>query len=50
MLKSVSAFSGFLVNDLKEAKDFYTNILGLEIYNEDMGLQFKLPDAFSLHS
>src|SRR5690606_11468075 len=38
MLKTKGAFSGFSANDIEKAKDFYTNILGLEIdQDEDMG-------------
>lgn len=38
-----SAFSGFSVNDLAVAKDFYTRIIGLDLASETMGLQFRLP-------
>ena len=38
----VAAFSGFSVKDLNAAKEFYTNILGLDVA-EDMGLQISLP-------
>ena len=43
MLKTLSAFSGFSVNDLSKAKEFYTQTLGLKLQNEDMGLQLELP-------
>jgi catechol 2,3-dioxygenase-like lactoylglutathione lyase family enzyme len=43
MLKAQAAFSGFSVDDLDKAKDFYTNVLGLELADETMGLNFKLP-------
>lgn len=43
MFKATAAFSGFSVDDEAKAKDFYTKILGLELENEEMGLQFKLP-------
>ena len=43
MVKSVSAFSGFSVNDQAQAKDFYSNTLGLELVNEKMGLRYALP-------
>ncbi|MDB5163924.1 MAG: Glyoxalase-like domain protein [Candidatus Saccharibacteria bacterium] len=42
-MKATAAFSGFSVNDLAKAKEFYTQTLGLEIANEEMGLQLKLP-------
>lgn len=43
MLKIQAAFSGFSVDDLGEAKRFYTEVLGLELEDESMGLRFKLP-------
>jgi len=43
MFKASAAFSGFSVNDLSQAKEFYTKTLGLEVANEDMGLQLRLP-------
>ena len=43
MFDAVAAFSGFSVNDLAKAKEFYTKTLELEIVNEDMGLQLRLP-------
>jgi catechol 2,3-dioxygenase-like lactoylglutathione lyase family enzyme len=45
MLKAKAAFSGFSVNDATKAKDFYTNTLGLELDNDKMGLDFKLPSG-----
>lgn len=48
MLKAQAAFSGFSVNDLAKAKQFYTEVLGLELENEEMGLQVKLPNGGSL--
>lgn len=43
MMKIQAAFSGFSVDDLARAKDFYTKTLGFELANENMGLQLKLP-------
>lgn len=43
MLQAQAAFSGFSVDDLAKAKGFYTQKLGLEVDNEDMGLHFNLP-------
>jgi len=43
MLQAKAAFSGFSVNDLAKAKEFYTQVLGLQLSNEDMGLQLELP-------
>jgi catechol 2,3-dioxygenase-like lactoylglutathione lyase family enzyme len=35
MLKDSKAFSGFSVNDLQKAKEFYTRTLGLEVTEAD---------------
>lgn len=43
MFKPKAAFSGFSVDDLKKAKVFYTETLGLELADETMGLELKLP-------
>lgn len=37
MFKNTKAFSGFSVDDLQKAKDFYQNILGLEVVENEMG-------------
>ena len=42
-MNSVQVFSGFSVDDREKAKDFYTNVLGLELADETMGLRFNLP-------
>ena len=38
MLKHSKAFSGFSVDDLQKAKKFYSEILGLEVKDNPMGL------------
>ena len=38
MLKNSKAFSGFSVNDIQRAKEFYSEILGLEVKDNPMGL------------
>ena len=38
MFSPVHAFSGFSVHDLDEARAFYTEILGLAVTENDMGL------------
>jgi len=43
MLKTKASFSGISTNNQKKAKEFYTEILGLELIDEEMGLQLKLP-------
>ena len=41
MFKYTKAFSGFSVNDLQKAKQFYGEVLGLEI-SESMGLELHI--------
>jgi len=48
MFEANAAFSGFSVNDLGKAKQFYTQVLGLEAGDETMGLQLKLPGGGTL--
>lgn len=43
MLQVQAAFSGFSVDDLSKAKEFYTQILGLKLNDETMGLNLGLP-------
>ena len=43
MFKAKAAFSGFSVDDLEKAKKFYTEILGLKVESESMGLRLHLP-------
>jgi catechol 2,3-dioxygenase-like lactoylglutathione lyase family enzyme len=38
-------FSGFSVDDGDKARDFYTNVLGMEISSDEMGLTLKLPNG-----
>ncbi|HWZ16354.1 MAG TPA: VOC family protein [Mucilaginibacter sp.] len=38
MFKQTKAFSGFSVNDIQKAKDFYGQTLGLEVTEEAMGI------------
>ncbi len=38
MLSKSHAFSGFSVDDLEKAKDFYQNTLGLSVKENDMGI------------
>jgi predicted enzyme related to lactoylglutathione lyase len=51
MFNIKSSFSGFSVNDLKTAQEFYTNILGLKVEEEkmdngeSMGLKLRLPNG-----
>jgi len=48
MLKAQAAFSGFSVNDLAKAKEFYTETLGLLLVDETMGLRLQLPGGGTL--
>jgi catechol 2,3-dioxygenase-like lactoylglutathione lyase family enzyme len=43
MLKAKAAFSGFSVDDLATAKEFYAETLGLKVDNEGIGLRLQLP-------
>lgn len=38
MFKQTKAFSGFSVNDIQRAKTFYSEVLGLEVTDNPMGL------------
>jgi predicted enzyme related to lactoylglutathione lyase len=42
MLNEVDVFSGFSVNDLRTAKEFYHNILGLTVDETQQGLILRL--------
>ena len=43
MFEAKSAFSGFSVDDLAKAKEFYSKTLGVKIDENGMGLQLHLP-------
>src|SRR5260221_7130785 len=44
MLKAQAAFSGFSVDDLAKAREFYSGLLGLQVEDEDgMGVRLHLP-------
>ncbi len=45
MVKVKSAFSSFSVDNLEEAKQFYTETLRLTVDEDMMGLQIRLPDG-----
>lgn len=40
MLKSSKAFSGFSVDDIKKAKKFYGETLGIKVTEQDMGEEY----------
>ena len=48
MTKFNSAFSGFSVGDIKEAREFYSQILGLKTELDEMGLEIELPGGASV--
>ena len=45
MLENSHTFSGFSVNNLAVAADFYSNTLGLEVADTGMGLEVKVRDG-----
>lgn len=45
MFKPKTVFSGFSVDDLAKAKAFYSEILGLEVDEDAMGLRLHLSDG-----
>lgn len=42
-MNTLSIFSGFSVHDQNAAKDFYSNIVGMELLDDKIGLHYKLP-------
>lgn len=42
MFKDTKAFSGFSVNDLEAAKEFYAKILGIDVEENPQGLVLKI--------
>ncbi len=48
MLRESKAFSGFSVNDLSKAKEFYGQVLGLEVAEEQWGLVLKISGGNSI--
>ena len=45
LFKETDAFSSFSVNDLKQAKDFYGNTLGLQVSELPEGLDIRSPNG-----
>jgi catechol 2,3-dioxygenase-like lactoylglutathione lyase family enzyme len=43
MFGDTKAFSGFAVDDVEKAKDFYTNTLGLRVTEDNGMLQLHIP-------
>lgn len=49
MFEPIAAFSGFSVDDLARAREFYTATLGLKVVDEEgMGLTLHLPGDVSV--
>lgn len=48
-MKSSLGFSSFSVDNIDRAKEFYTNVLGLGLKSENMGLQLELPGGGELY-
>ena len=44
IFREASSFSSFSVNDIKEAKDFYRETLGLEVSETEEGLELHTDD------
>lgn len=45
MLHDSKVFSGFTVDDIEKAKEFYSNTLGLEVEQDWMGLHITIADS-----
>ncbi|NNC13967.1 VOC family protein [Planctomonas sp. JC2975] len=46
MFSAIDSFSGFSVDDLQKAKDFYGTVLGLQVESEgDMGIRITQPSG-----
>ena len=43
MFKDSDAFSGFSVDDIEKAKDFYGSKLGIDVEMSDAGLALRIP-------
>jgi catechol 2,3-dioxygenase-like lactoylglutathione lyase family enzyme len=48
MLSLKAIFSGFSVNNIEKAKQFYSENLGLKLTDDTMGLNFELPGGGSM--
>lgn len=45
MLKDSPAFSGFSVDNLNKAKQFYSEVLGLAVEQDEMGLRLNIANS-----
>lgn len=48
MLTALTTFSGFSVDDIKKAREFYVDTLDLKLTDDSMGLNLDLPDGGKL--
>ncbi|MEX2283933.1 MAG: VOC family protein [Gemmatimonadota bacterium] len=48
MFKDTKAFSSFSVNDLKQAKEFYAETLGLDVAERAEGLELRIDGGISV--
>ena len=48
MFKDTKAFSGFSVNDLEKAKEFYGEVLGLEVEPSDQGITLHISGGYGI--
>jgi catechol 2,3-dioxygenase-like lactoylglutathione lyase family enzyme len=48
MFKAKAAFSGFSVHDLAKTREFYSEILGLRVEDEGVGVRLHLPGGARL--
>jgi catechol 2,3-dioxygenase-like lactoylglutathione lyase family enzyme len=50
MFSPTGAFSGFSVDDLEKARDFYERVLGLRVERDGVGIRLQLPGGGSVFS
>lgn len=48
MITALTTFSGFSVDDIKAAREFYVDTLALKLTDDSMGLQLELPGGGQL--
>lgn len=48
MFQPTSAFSGFSVDDSAKAREFYSEVLGLEVINHGYGTNIQIPGGSSV--
>jgi predicted enzyme related to lactoylglutathione lyase len=48
MFKDTQAFSGFSVNDLGAAKEFYSTVLGIEVEEDQMGMHLNIANGIPI--